>query len=113
MAHCRKRNSNPASRSAISPKYLVVSRQNLGWILKSLERDSLLERVVGEGDRRARIVRLTADGRQFWADLLKQIYAFYNEAAVSLTVEERIALARYLHGLQKDPDALGLPGVMD
>jgi DNA-binding MarR family transcriptional regulator len=93
--------------------YLVVSRQNLDWILKRLERDSLLERVPGVGDRRARIVRLTADGRQFWADLLKQIYAFCDQAAVSLSVDERIALAHYLLGLQKDLDTLRLPGVMD
>ena len=94
-------------------EYLVVSRQNLGWILKSLERDSLLERVTGEGDRRARIVRLTADGQQFWADLLKQIDAFCDQAAVSLTADERIALARYLYGLQKDLDAVKLPGLED
>jgi DNA-binding MarR family transcriptional regulator len=94
-------------------EYLVVGRQNLGWVLKRLERDSLLERVAGEGDRRARIVRLTADGRQFWADLLEQIDAFCDQAAASLAAAERIALARYLYDLQADLNAVKLPGVKD
>jgi DNA-binding MarR family transcriptional regulator len=94
-------------------EYLVVGRQNLGWVLKRLERDSLLERVAGEGDRRARLVRLTADGRQFWTELLEQIDAFCDQATVSLAADERIALARYLYGLQADLNAVNLPGVQD
>ena len=113
MTHCRKQNSNPASPWAILPNILSSAGKTLAAILKSLERDSLLERVTGEGNRRARIVRLTADGQQFWADLLKQIDAFCDQAAVSLTADERIALARYLYGLQKDLDAVKLPCLED
>ena len=64
-----KRNSSPASLSAISPEYLVVGRQNLAGFAAGA--------CGGEGDRRARIVRLTADGRQFgpicWSKLTPSV----------------------------------------
>ena len=46
-------------------EFLVVSRQNLDGVLKRLERDGLVERVMDDGDKRARVVRLTPHGVLF------------------------------------------------
>lgn len=83
-------------------EYLVVSRQNMDGVIKRLERDGLVERVTGAGDRRARMVRLTKKGREFWKTLAKQIYRFYDQAAADFKFNERVALVHYLNILQKD-----------
>jgi DNA-binding MarR family transcriptional regulator len=83
-------------------EYLVVSRQNLDGVLKRLERDRLVERVADEGDRRARVVRMTEEGRAFWARLREPIYAFYHQAAAAFRFDERVALLHYLNELQRD-----------
>src|ERR1700724_3694653 len=53
--------SDPRPKSGISlstlAEFLVVSRQNLDGVLKRLERDGLVERVMDDGDKRARVVR--------------------------------------------------------
>lgn len=46
-------------------EYLIVSRQNLDGVLKRLERDNHVIRVAHPQDGRARLVRLTAQGREF------------------------------------------------
>ena len=46
--------------------YLVVSRQNLDGVLKRLEREGHVKRVVDLQDRRAKRVQLTPAGRAFW-----------------------------------------------
>jgi DNA-binding MarR family transcriptional regulator len=90
-------------------EYLVVSRQNLDGVLKRLERDKLVERVTGANDRRARIVRLTPKGREFWDGLLLRIYQFYDQAAAGFKFDERVALAHYLNQLKKDLATISLP----
>lgn len=82
--------------------YLVVSRQNLDGVLKRLERDGLVQRVQGEGDKRARIVQLTPHGRSMWSETLERIYQFYDQAAVRFSFDERVALVHYLNELRKD-----------
>ena len=82
--------------------FLVVSRQNLDGVLKRLERDGLVERVADTGDRRARKVMLTREGFAFWASLRARIFQFYEQAAGSLGLHDRSALAHYLNALQRD-----------
>lgn len=90
-------------------EYLVVSRQNLDGVLKRLERDQLVERVAGPADRRAKVVRLTPRGRQFWADLLERIYEFYDQAATRFKFDDRVALVHYLNQLQAELVEVKLP----
>ena len=47
--------------------YLVVSRQNLDGVLKRLERDSHVVRIADASDRRARLIKLTPQGRRLWS----------------------------------------------
>ncbi|MFC7706245.1 MarR family winged helix-turn-helix transcriptional regulator [Plastorhodobacter daqingensis] len=82
--------------------YLVVSRQNLDGVLKRLERDGLVRRVTGDGDKRSRIVQLTEHGRATWSEVLQRIYQFYDQAASRFTFDERVALVHYLNELRKD-----------
>jgi DNA-binding MarR family transcriptional regulator len=83
-------------------EFLVVSRQNLDGVLKRLERDGLVERVMNDGDKRARVVRLTPRGLSFWLDLEKRIYQFYAQAASAFRFDERVALVHYLNTLQRE-----------
>ena len=83
-------------------EYLVVTRQNLDGVLKRLERDGLVQRVIGEGDRRERIVQLTPRGKDFWAEIVERIYQFYDQAAAHFTFDQKTTLVHYLNELQKD-----------
>ena len=98
--------SDPRPKSGISlstlAEFLVVSRQNLDGVLKRLERDGLVERVMDDGDKRARVVRLTPHGLLFWTDLQKRIYQFYAQAASTFRFDERVALVHYLNSLQRE-----------
>lgn len=80
--------------------FLVVSRQNLDGVLKRLERDGLVERVTDPADKRARVVRLTGKGFEFWAELRERIFQFYDQALNGFRFDDRVALAHYLNELQ-------------
>lgn len=71
--------------------YLVVSRQNLDGVLKRLERDGLVQRVTRDSDKRAKIVRLTPYGRDFWLEILQRIFQFYDQATSRFSFDERVA----------------------
>ncbi len=81
--------------------YLVVTRQNLDGVLKRLERDGLVQRVTGAGDKRARIVQLTPVGRTYWNETLQRIYQFYDQATGPVKFDDRVAFVHYLNALQK------------
>jgi DNA-binding MarR family transcriptional regulator len=91
-------------------EYLAVSRQNLDGVLKRLERDGLVARVADEGDRRARLVRITAAGRTFWDRLGGDIARFYDDATSAIPVAEREATLRTLRALQLGIERVSLPG---
>ena len=91
-------------------EYLAVSRQNLDGVLKRLERDGLVARVADEGDRRARLVRITGCGRSFWEKLGAGIASFYDQATRDLPSREREALLQTLRGLQLGLERVTLPG---
>lgn len=89
--------------------YLVVTRQNLDGVLKRLERDGLVQRVVGPDDKRARIVQLTPHGRAFWGNILERIDQFYDQALSHFSFDERVTLTHHLNELQKDLAKVSLP----
>ncbi len=82
--------------------YLVVSRQNLDGVLKRLERDRHVIRVADANDRRARLVRLTPQGRSFWVSLQPKIYEFYRQAMLQFRFDDSISFVHYLNRLQGD-----------
>lgn len=89
--------------------YLVVSRQNLDGVLKRLERDNHVVRVADMSDKRARLVRLTPQGRRFWMALQPRIYEFYRQAMSQFRFDESIAFVHYLNKLQADLVKVKLP----
>jgi DNA-binding MarR family transcriptional regulator len=78
-------------------QYLVVSRQNLDGVLKRLERQGHVKRVADTGDRRARKVLLTREGRKFWDSLQSRIYEFYRQAVEGLRFDDKVALLHFLN----------------
>jgi|EndMetStandDraft_8_1072994.scaffolds.fasta_scaffold00586_10 DNA-binding MarR family transcriptional regulator len=89
--------------------YLVVTRQNLDGVIKRLERDGLVQRVTGDGDKRARLVQLTPSGRTYWKETLQRIFQFYDQATAHFSFDDRVALVHYLNALQKDLAGVELP----
>lgn len=89
--------------------YLVVTRQNLDGVLKRLERDGLVQRVAGQGDKRARVVQMTPEGRVYWQKTLQRIYQFYDQASTFFSFDDRVAFVYYLNSLRKDLAKVELP----
>jgi DNA-binding MarR family transcriptional regulator len=89
--------------------YLVVSRQNLDGVLKRLERDDHVVRIADVNDKRARLVKLTPQGRRFWTALQPKIYEFYRQAMVQFRFDDSISFVHYLNRLQADLVKVKLP----
>jgi DNA-binding MarR family transcriptional regulator len=89
--------------------YLVVSRQNLDGVLKRLERDCHVLRVTDMTDKRARLVRLTPDGREFWKSLQPKIYKFYQQAMMQFRFDDSVAFVHYLNKVQAELIKVKLP----
>lgn len=78
-------------------RYLMVSRQSLGGIVRRLEADGLIEHRADPADGRSRLVRITDVGRTRWHDdALPRIHDFYDEAVAGLSIED---LGHALHYL--------------
>jgi len=82
--------------------YIAVTRQNLDGVLKRLEREGLVQRVVGNGDKRHRMVLLTDHGREFWESISHRIFKFYDSAAAHFNFDDRVTLVHFLNVLQRD-----------
>jgi len=83
-------------------EYLVVSRQSLDGVLKRMERDNHVVRIPHPDDGRARLVRLTDTGKQFWESLQDRIYAFYQQALKGFSFDDSVSLLHYLNKLHVD-----------
>lgn len=98
--------SRPQAKDGMSfadlSDYLVVSRQNLDGVLKRLERDRHVLRLADSSDRRARLIKLTPQGRRLWTSLQPKIYEFYRQAMVQFRFDDSIAFVHYLNKLQAD-----------
>ena len=89
--------------------YLVVTRQNLDGVIKRLERDGLVQRVMDADDKRARLVQLTPRGRVYWKETLERIYQFYDQATSHFSFDDRVTLVHYLNSLQQQLATVELP----
>jgi DNA-binding MarR family transcriptional regulator len=81
--------------------YLVVSRQSLDGLLKRLEREGHVQRVVDPADRRAKKVVLLPAGRTFWNGIQPQIYEFYRQAVATFRFDDKVALLHYINRLNQ------------
>lgn len=97
--------SRPHVKSGMSfsdlTEYLGVSRQNLDAVLKRLERNSLVERVINENDRRAKTVALTTEGLKAWDKLQDNFFNFYGQALDKIAFDEVITLIYLLNKLNE------------
>jgi DNA-binding MarR family transcriptional regulator len=84
-------------------EYLGVSRQNLDAVLKRLERDGLVQRIIDEHDRRAKNVAMTSDGFQAWDKLQDNFFNFYGQALNKISFDDVVTL---IHLLNKVNDGL-------
>ena len=84
-------------------EYLGVSRQNLDAVLKRLERDGLVQRIIDEHDRRAKNVAMTSDGFQAWDKLQDNFFNFYGQALNKISFDDVVNL---IHLLNKVNDGL-------
>ncbi len=62
-------------------RYLMVSRQNLAELIRSIERNAHIGAAARRRDRRSRLVILTAAGMRVWiARTQPKIHAYYEQA---------------------------------
>jgi DNA-binding MarR family transcriptional regulator len=66
-------------------------------------------RVADLNDKRARLVKLTPQGRRFWSALQPKIYEFYRQAMLQFRFDDSIAFVHYLNRLQADLVNVKLP----
>ncbi|WP_313084991.1 MarR family transcriptional regulator [Pseudomonas sp.] len=106
--------SRPGYEDGISfnqlTEYLVVSRQSLDGVLKRMERDGHVRRVPHPDDGRARLVRLTDTGRDFWDSLQSRIQAFYEQGLTGFSFDDNVNFLHYLSKLQAGLGGIALAG---
>lgn len=81
-------------------KLLYVSRGNITFIIKNLERRDLIERLPAENDKRAYIIKITAAGEALIEELMPMLI---REQAVvgALSEREKKELRRILEKIRK------------
>ena len=109
--------SRPRVQSGMSfsdlTEYLGVSRQNLDAVLKRLERDGLVQRIISEHDRRAKNVALTSEGLKTWDSLQDDFFNFYGQALNKLTFDDAITLIHLLNKVNDGLKNIHLPKEMN
>ncbi len=109
--------SRPRVQSGMSfsdlTEYLGVSRQNLDAVLKRLERDGLVQRIISEHDRRAKNVALTSEGLKTWDSLQDDFFNFYGQALNTLAFDDVITLIHLLNKVNDGLKNIHLPKEMN
>lgn len=78
-------------------RYLMVSRQNLSGLVNRMVRDGHLEVVSDEQDRRSKLIRMTANGRQIWEqDAQPKIRDYYEAATDGFSTNDLSSTLHYL-----------------
>jgi DNA-binding MarR family transcriptional regulator len=92
----------PAETQLGLAKAINYDKTRLIGLLDELERDGLITRTPDPADRRARIVRLTADGEARHAAARRDIRAMEDRLLAGVTASERRRLWRLLAELSSD-----------
>jgi DNA-binding MarR family transcriptional regulator len=90
-------------------EYLHVSRQSLDGVLKRMERDGHVVRIEDPKDRRARLVKLTDHGREFWKQLQDTIAEFYQQSLQGFSFDDCVSFLHLLKKLQHGMSEISLP----
>ena len=93
--------------------YLVVSRQSLDGVLKRLEREGHVARVVDPADRRAKNVVLLPSGRAFWDGIQPRIYEFYRQAVANFRFDDKVSLLHHINQLNDGMSKVALGTAAD
>ena len=85
-------------------RQLLVSNGNVTGIVDRLVKDGLVQRDVVEGDRRSTLVRLTAEGRVFFARVADGHNALINDLFLDIDEAELDLLAGIFGKLKQKED---------
>ncbi|NIC06812.1 MarR family winged helix-turn-helix transcriptional regulator [Billgrantia bachuensis] len=83
-------------------KRLRVSNGNVTGIVDRLAEDGLVERIAIEGDRRATLVRLTADGRDAFTTMAAAHEGWVDALLDGVSAEDAHHIGELLHRLPAD-----------
>lgn len=82
--------------------YLMVSRQSLNGVLKRMEEQGYIERVVNPDDLRSRMVRLTDEGKAVWRQAFMNTRKLYTESLQHMTDDQKRAAIATFERIQKN-----------
>lgn len=82
--------------------YLMVSRQSLNGVLKRMEEQGYIERVVNPKDLRSRVVRLTDQGKEVWRQAFKNTRRLYTESLKHMSDDDKRAAIAAFERIQKN-----------
>lgn len=78
-------------------RYLMVSRQNLAGLISRMERDGHIGSAPDGRDRRARLVTMTASGREVWmVKAQPKIHDYYEQALDGFSTNDLTHTLHYL-----------------
>ena len=78
-------------------RYLMVSRQNLAGLVTRMERDGHVEVTPDTRDRRSRLVKISASGRQVWVEKAQpKIKTYYQQATADFSTTDMTHTLHYL-----------------
>lgn len=93
--------SRPKAEAGMSvgdlAQYLMVSRQNLSVLIRSMESDGHLTIETDGRDRRSRLVKMTESGLHLWrVQALPKIHSYYEQVLSDFSVNDITHTLHYL-----------------
>ena len=85
-------------------KLLAITKQSLGRVLKELQDRDFSETLPGQVERRQKLLRLTAKGKELEAELFRQLRGKLSSAYVSAGQESVSGFWHVLEGLVPESD---------
>jgi MarR family 2-MHQ and catechol resistance regulon transcriptional repressor len=83
----------PLTHTGIVEK-ILKTKGNISYMLKGLEEKGYVTSVVGEKDRRERLIRLTPAGRELIGDYFPYLARAFADSSAALTIEELDVLTK-------------------
>lgn len=80
-------------------RFLKVSRQNLTGVLSRLEKRNFIGKTTDSTDTRARLVRLTSEGKEVWCQMEPTVHSYFNELLKEASFDDNISFLNRLNHL--------------
>lgn len=74
---------------------LLLPKQTVNSLLKTMESDGLVQRKVLESDKRNKLIFLTAQGRAYADEIVQELYRFEEAAMGQMTEQEQKTMAEH------------------